>query len=249
MMMPTGLPRTASRGLPLANLAYVSLLLCGLSACETVKRDLPQAAVALPSPSPVPPPYLVQPGDILESRYVINPLLNEQSLVTPAGRVSFRYASDLPAAGHTLPQVRQEVATTAGITERGFDIVLRSSVGTRVYVTGEVTTPGEILVNGDITALQAVSRAGGFKLGAQDREVVLVRRGPDKRPTLYAMNLKAATNGIAPEDDVPLRTYDIVYVPRDRAGNLSLIFERLRNAIPFNFSVFYGDTTATQLVK
>lgn len=227
----------------------LALVLCCLSACQTVQRDLPQAAVALPVSPPAPSPYVVQPGDILESRFVTNPLLNEQSLVAPGGRISFRYASDLPAAGLTLPQIRQEVASTAGITEHGFDVVLRSSVGTRVYVTGEVTTPGEILVNGDITALQAVSRAGGFKLGAQEREVVLVRRGADKRPVLYAMDLKSATNGLAPQDDVQLQTYDIVYVPRDRAGNLSMIFERLRNAIPFNFSVFYGDTTATQLVK
>jgi hypothetical protein len=41
-----------------------------------------------------------------------------------------------------------------------------------------------------------------------------------------------------------LQTYDVLYVPRDRAGNVSLIFERIRQAIPFNFSLVYGNGNA-----
>jgi polysaccharide export outer membrane protein len=182
---------------------------CGLLAflivgCQSIKRDLPDAATALPPPAPEPPPYIVQPGDILESHYVIDPTLNQQALVMPDGRVSFRYASDVPASGASLPEVRDLVATRAGIVDKGFDVVLRSSVGTRIYVTGEVNTPGEIQVNGDITALHAISRAGGFKLVAQTSKIVLLRRDRAHHATLYAVDLAAAADGTAPEDDVVL---------------------------------------------
>jgi polysaccharide export outer membrane protein len=220
------------------------VLTLGLAGCQSVKRDLPDAATALPPPAPQPPPYLIQPGDILESHYAVDPTLDQQALVMPDGRVSFRYASDVPAAGTSLPQLRDLVASRAGIVDRGFDVVLRSSVGTRVYVTGEVTTPGEIQVNGEITALQAISRAGGFKLGAQSGEVVLLRHDRAHHAALYAVDLAAAADGTAPQDDVTLQTYDVLYVPRDRAGNVSMIFERIRNAIPFNFSLIYGNGNA-----
>jgi len=228
-------------------MVYLGLVVIGLAGCQSIKRDLPAATSALPRPTGEAPAYLIQPGDILESHHVIDPTLDQQVLVAPDGRVSFRYASDILAAGLTLPQLRERVVAEAGITDRGFDVVLRSSVGTRVYVTGEVTTPGEILVNGDISSLQAISRAGGFKLSAQTDEVVLLRRDKAHHPTLYAVNLSAATNGVAPEDDVMLQTYDVLYVPRDRAGNLSMIFERIRNAIPFNFSLVYGNANADLL--
>lgn len=233
------------RPLRAAHLLSACLVLVGLAACASITRPLPEAADILPPAGATPPPYLIQPGDILETRFIIDPTLNQQSVVTPGGRVSFRYASDLLAAGLTLPEVRSQVIRTAGITEHGFDLVLRSSVGTRVYVTGEVNTPGEIIVNGNITALQAVSRAGGFKLTAQKSQTVLLRRNKLDQPALYGVNLEAASDGDAPQDDVELRTYDVLYVPRDRAGNLSLVFERIRQAIPFNFSLIYGNSAAS----
>jgi hypothetical protein len=45
--------------------------------------------------------------------------------------------------------------------------------------------------------------------------------------------------GKDPNADVLLQPYDVIYVPRDRVSNVSLVFERIRNAIPFNASVGY----------
>jgi protein involved in polysaccharide export with SLBB domain len=208
-----------------------------LSACQSIKRDLPDVSTVASAPSGL-PQYRIQPGDVLESHFVVNPQLNEQVLVAPDGYVSFFGAPDIAAAGLTVRQLRETVASKARITESTFNIVLRNTVGTRIYVTGEVNAPGEIVVNGQISALQAISRAGGFKLGAQTGESVLIRHDATDKPIMYAINLAAATDGRKPEQDAPLQSYDILYVPRDRAANLSLVFERIRNAVPVSF--FYG---------
>ncbi len=219
-------------------------LLGSIGGCASIKRPLPPAALSIPSAETPAMPYQLQVGDVLQANFTVDPALDQQAVVMPDGRVSFAYAFDIPAAGLTLPDLRRIVAARAGITDPGFDVVLRSSVGTRVYVLGEVTNPGEVLVTGDISALGAVSRAGGFKLTAQKGEVLLLRRTTFDHPNAYAINLAAALDGTRPEDDVPLQTYDVVYVPRDRAGNLSEVFERIRQAVPFNFSLVYGDANA-----
>jgi polysaccharide export outer membrane protein len=225
------------RGRPLA-LLTLCILSVTLVACQSVRRDLPTVATLPDAATVSTSPYLIQPGDVLETHFIVDSTLNEQVVVAPDGRVSFFYAADIAAAGHTLRQLRDSVAQKAGITDPSFLIALRNSVGTRVYVTGEVNTPGEIVVNGQISALQAISRAGGYKLGAQKGLSVLLRRDSANKPVLYSVNLESAADGRQPNEDVLLQPYDIIYVPRDRIANLSLIFERIHNAVPF--SVYYG---------
>ena len=206
--------------------------------CQSIRGDLPDiSTVAAASTQPT-SLYRIQPGDVLESHFSVDATFNEQALVTPDGRVSFFYAADIPAAGHTVTELRDQVAAKAGITDGSFAVVLRNTVGTRVYVTGEVNSPGEIVVNGPISALQAISRAGGYKMGAQSGASVLIRHDATAKAIPYSVNLASAADGSKPDEDVLLQSYDILYVPRDRLGNASLVLERIRNAVPFSF--YYG---------
>lgn len=203
-----------------------------LSGCQSISRPLPDiSTVAAASQQR----YRIQPGDTLESHFSLDATFNEQALVNPDGRVSFFYAPDVPAGGLTITALRDRIASQAGITDSSFTVVLRNTVGTRVYVTGEVNAPGEIIVNGPISALQAVSRAGGYKLGAQSGRSVLIRHDAANKPVPYSVDLASAANGRNPDEDVALQSYDILYVPRDRIGNASLVLERVRNAVPFSF--------------
>jgi len=230
----------------LARLGFVCALssLTAVVGCQSIHGTLP-SAVGIPLTSiPGASEYHLQPGDILETRFSADPTLNEQAVVAPDGRVSFLGAPNILAAGLTVPELQHTVLDSARIIDKSFNIALRSSVGVRVYVTGEVTTPGEIIAPGNISALQAVSRAGGLKISAQGGEVVLIRHEDVSKPaSVYSVNLTAAANGKTPAEDIWLQPYDIIYVPRDRIGNASLVLERLRNAVPIVFSLVYGSQT------
>ncbi len=226
------------RGQHVKFLSGILVITASLSACQSIRAPLPDISAAYGANQDSASEYRLQPGDVLESHFAANATFNEQALVAPDGRVSFFYAANVRAAGLSLAQLRDRIAAQAGITDPSFVVVLRNSVGTRVYVTGEVNAPGEIVVNGPLTALQAISRAGGYKLGAQSGASVLIRHEPDGKPTPYSINLAAAVNGRNPSADVQLQPYDVLYVPRDRLGNASLVLERIRNAVPFSF--FYG---------
>ncbi len=221
------------------------VLLLASPGCQSVRRDLPDISTVAAASRQRSSQYRIQPGDVLESHFSTDATFNEQALVAPDGRISFFYAADMTAAGLTVSQLREQVAAKAGITDGSFSIVLRNTVGTRVYVTGEVNSPGEIIVNGPITALQAVSRAGGYKLGAQRGQSVLIRHDAAEKPVPYTIDLASAADGRKPDEDVQLETYDILYVPRDRMANVSLVLERIRNAVPFSF--YYGVSKVTSV--
>jgi protein involved in polysaccharide export with SLBB domain len=210
-----------------------------LAGCASVTEPLPAAPQINIGPPESFPAYRLEPGDIIELHILSNPELNEQVVVAPDNRVTFQFAPGLVAGGHSLQEVTDALNRAYKSTvPNDLQVVLRSQVGTRVYVTGEVTLPAEVVTNGQLTALSAISRAGGFKITAQKGEVVLMRRDEQNRPHLYALNLAAAMEGKDPNADVLLQPYDVIYVPRDRISNLSLVIERIRNAVPL--SVNYG---------
>lgn len=220
-------------------------LLAG-SGCQSVVVDLPpppQSAGSVDQRAS----YRLQPGDVLEIFLRSNPELNEQVIVAPDGTISTQYASNVMAGGHTLQNVIDVLREKYGtqLNKPSITANIRSFVGTRVYVAGEVTTPSEIVANGQISALQAISRAGGFKITAQTDEIVLLRRDPENHAHLYAINMAAVIEGKSADADVMLEPYDVIFVPRDRIGNASLLFERVRNAVPFGTSFNYGLNNVT----
>lgn len=217
------------------------LLVPLLAACASVSHSLPPAPQIGLGPPEALPAYRLQAGDVIELHILSNPELNEQAVIAPDNRVTFQFAPGLVAGGHSLAEVTDSLNRAYGTTTKNdLQVVLRSQVGTRVYVTGEVQLPSEVIANGQISALSAVSRAGGFKITAQRAEVVLMRRDEQNKPHLYAINLAAAMTGKDPNADVLLQPYDVLYVPRDRISNVSLIFERIRTAIPLSVNYNYG---------
>jgi protein involved in polysaccharide export with SLBB domain len=234
---PTGLQVTSiTHRLVLSLVTVVTL-----GGCASVTETLAPAPQIGLGPPEAQPAYRLQPGDVIELHILSNPEMNEQAIVAPDDRVSFQFAPDIAAGGHSLREVTNILNQAYGLTTTNdLQVVLRSQVGTRVYVTGEVPLPAEIVANGQISALGAISRAGGFKITAQRSEVVLLRRDAENKPHLYALDLAAAMKGKDPGADVLLQPYDVLYVPRDRLGNISLVFEKVRNALPIGASINYG---------
>jgi len=189
------------------------------------------------------PLYRIDVGDVLDLRFPLTPELNEQAVVGPDGRISVQYAQNLIAAGRTLSEISADMkaAYAQQLTNPTLNVSIRSYAGTKVYVVGEVSTPGEFIANGPITVVQAITRAGGFKLLASERQVILVRHDADGKPAIYAVDVSGIANGYGPATaDVPLSSYDIVYVPRSPIGDVSKVFEIIRGMIPFYFSPGYA---------
>jgi len=113
----------------------------------------------------------------------------------------------------------------------------------KVFVGGEVGNPGVVDLTGDGDALRAVIQAGDFKTSANRSEVYIIRRGPDGRGMIRKANL---LRGLRDEraDLVPLRRFDIVYVPRSGASEAGLFMQQyFRDLLPIPFSYALGAQT------
>jgi polysaccharide biosynthesis/export protein len=203
---------TALRGIVVAASVF------GVAAC-TDTSNMPPAPLepAAYVPSLPLPAYHLQVGDVLDIRLLLNPELNEEVTVRPDGRISTTVASNVLAAGRTVPELDAELRQdySKDLQNPRVSVVVRSFAPTRIYVGGQVTNPGEFITVGPtLTLSQAIARAGGTKLDADDGDVFIIRRGPEDRPEFLSVRYKAIQHGIDPAADVRLAPYDVVYVPK-----------------------------------
>ena len=199
----------------------------------------PVAELASPEQRPL---YRCDIGDVLDVRFPRNPELNEQAVVGPDGRISVQFAHDVLAAGRTLAELTKDIseAYSKELVDPLVSLSIRTYTGTRIYVAGEVATPGEFVETGPITALQAIARAGGFKTSASRSHIILIRRGEKGKPEMYGLDESGFTEGYSKNaTDAELVSYDIIYVPRSPIADVGFVLSQLQGLLPFTFSAVY----------
>ena len=189
------------------------------------------------------PGYRFYPGDALDIAVPSAPELNRSVVVQPDGRIAMPLVGLTEAADRTAPQLEQTLA--AGYARQLLDprveVSVRQAVPLRIFVGGEVGRPGVYDMPGDIDSLQAVLMAGGFLNTAQPKKVIVIRRGPDGAPMLRYVDLGKAVQHGPSLDTVPLRRFDVVFVPKSGIANLDLFVQQyLTNVIPVQFSYATG---------
>lgn len=188
--------------------------------------------------------YVLQPGDELDVRFYYNPELNLSVLVRPDGKISLPLAEEVQAAGQTVPQLTQTLRSKyqSELRRPELTIIVRSFNSQKVFVGGEVASPGVIQAIGPLTVLQSVTQAGGFKETARPDEVLVIRRDPTTRtPLVIPVNISSAIDGSQPNQDISLMPYDIVFVPKSPIANVNKFVDQyIRQNIPFGFGLAYG---------
>jgi polysaccharide export outer membrane protein len=163
------------------------------------------------------PAYHIQVGDVLEVRLLLNPELNEEVTVRPDGHISTTAVPDMLAYGRTPVELADSLRAVYAhdLQNPRVSVVVKSFAPTRVYVAGEVATPGEFITVGPtLTLSQAIARAGGTKLSSDDTSVFVIRRGLGDKPEFLSVKWKALRQGLDPNADIRLAPYDVVYVPK-----------------------------------
>jgi polysaccharide export outer membrane protein len=184
------------------------------------------------------PQYRFYPGDQLDIALPSAPELDRTVTVGPDGRVSMPLIGTVMAADRTVEELGTAItrAYREQLERPETQVSLKQAGPMRVLVGGEVTTPGWVEMGGDLDALQAVFAAGGAKPSARLGEVVIIRRAPGGRPMRRVVNLARALRDPAHSDLVPLRRYDIVFVPRSSLAEAGAFMTQVRDLFPFSFS-------------
>lgn len=167
------------------------------------------------------PPYRIQVGDVLDIKFRLNPELDETVTVRPDGMISTSVVEDMQAYNLTVRELNEalRVFYQSELIDPKVSVVIRSFAPTRIYVGGEVVSPGEFVVVGPaLTLTQAITRAGGIKNSAKPSQVLVFRRGAGEKGEVFVADYNAATQGGDPAKDARLAPYDVVYVPKNGAA-------------------------------
>jgi polysaccharide export outer membrane protein len=141
-----------------------------------------------------------------------------QITVTPAGDIQLPGIGNVYVQGLTLAEVKQEIDARYDVEVPGVQVtlVLVQRAPRFIYVLGEVNLPGRFELEGPTTVMGALALGGGHRLGANLRQVVVFRRGPDWRLMATMVDLRGAlyARRPVPADDIWLNDSDIILVPK-----------------------------------
>ncbi len=133
------------------------------------------------------------------------------------GKVRLVGIGEVCCQGLSLNELKQEINLRyAGVVD-GLEVepTLQNQAPHFVIVTGEVNQAGRFQLQSPTTAIGALALAGGSRVGANLRQVVVMRRTEDWRLVATMLDLSGALWGKrpTPADEIWLRDGDIVIVP------------------------------------
>ncbi|HWA60416.1 MAG TPA: polysaccharide biosynthesis/export family protein [Caulobacteraceae bacterium] len=189
------------------------------------------------------PLYRLYPGDEVDFQVGSAPELNKIVTVLPDGRISLPLIGPVMAANRTIEDLQAALkeAYSHQLVRPDVMVSLRTAQPLKVFVGGEVDHAGVIDMTGDLDALRAIFMAGGFRNSAKRNEVVIIRRGPNGRAMMRTVDMARALRDPAHADLVPLRRFDIVYVPKSGVAEAGVFVQQyFRDLTPVNFGFSYA---------
>ncbi|MBC7952488.1 MAG: polysaccharide biosynthesis/export family protein [Rhodospirillaceae bacterium] len=195
------------------------------------------------APSSTSSGYIIEPGDALDVRFFYNPELNEEVMVRPDGNISLPLVGEMRAAGRSPTQLEGLLRDSYSreLRQAAITVIVKGFAGQRVYVDGEVGEPQMVNIAGNLSAMQAVASAGGFKPSARKGEVLVIRRAGTPKPVVIPVDLDAAISGTDTSQDILLQPYDVVFVPKTAIAEVNQFVDQyFRQNIPLPVGVGYG---------
>jgi protein involved in polysaccharide export with SLBB domain len=189
------------------------------------------------APAPVAPgEYRIQRGDALEIRFALNPELDSDSLVLPDGRISLQLVGEMNVEGLTPAELTEQLRNAYSTELRDPDIAVNvASMAARIYVGGHIERPGEYAWSRQITAMQAIARAGGFSETADTRRIIVLRRDKSGAEQTIEIDIDDATSDEGKNRDVYLAPYDLVMVPSSTVADVNKWMDQyIRKNIPLS---------------
>jgi polysaccharide export outer membrane protein len=134
--------------------------------------------------------------------------------VRPDGMVTLPLLGDMPAAGMTPDALRAQIQTAAAkyVQDPSVTVVVRQIHSRKVFITGEVKTPGAYPLTGPRTVMQLIALAGGLNEFA-DAKGITVMRNQGGQTESFKFNYKDVARGKNLEQNIVLKPGDTVVVP------------------------------------
>lgn len=199
-----------------AALAAAVLVTPLLLAAQGSAAQSPSSSTEAAPTVPASPAYKIGPGDLLDIDVWQNPELTFKSLpVRPDGKISIPLLNDVQAAGLTAMQLSHNIAQGLKKYIKGdpvVTVVVAQVNSQRYYVLGQVLHPGVFPLLPGLTALQAISTAGGFTEFANEKKIYILRESNGQAVKL-PFNYKEVVQGKDLQQNIELKPGDTIVIP------------------------------------
>ncbi len=162
----------------------------------------------------------LRPGDVLSVQVFRVAEFSKTVRIEEDGAFSYPLCGTVQAAGKTAREVARELEKRlAGqVTNPNVDVMVSTWAPRTVYLLGELKSSMqmELPTYGRLTALQAISAAGGFTESADLNNVVVLRRNPknDKELMRLKIDVSALASRSSGGDSFRLMPEDTLIVPK-----------------------------------
>ncbi len=158
--------------------------------------------------------YKLRQGDLIQVSVWGEDKMQKESLVLPDGNITYPLAGRVEVAGLTSTEVEKRIAEKlkAYLPDPQVSVVIVSITGNIAHVMGKVLKPGQVLMRGPMTVLDALSMAGGLDKFADRSGIKVLRKTPQGQkaiPVYYDQLIR----GQNLEGNITLNPGDTILVP------------------------------------
>jgi len=185
----------------------ISVLICALFSPAFAAQ-----ATKTQADSPPVTGYVIGADDVLTVTFWRDQI-SADVVVRPDGRISLPLLNDVQAAGYTPEALARSVEEMASkyINEPSAVVIVKEIRSRKVFVLGEVGTPGMVPLTASMNLLQLIAIAGGLLEHANEKNIIVIRteNGQEKR---LKFNYKDVVNGKNVKQNIQLQPGDTVVV-------------------------------------
>jgi polysaccharide export outer membrane protein len=231
------------------NGACCGLVVCGAAIMLTAGCAGTPAVQESLTPVHQTPQVILRPGDEIEIKFAYAEQFNELQMVRPDGKIELQFVGEVTVDGKTPAALREELKQEFAkhLKHPQLAVMVRTLNEQRVYVGGEVNTPGMLMMPHRMTALEAIMQAGGFNFeSAKTKTVIVLRTSPEGVREGHVVNLQSSLKGETAATFY-LEPRDIVFVPQKTITKYNRWVDQYINKIipdvGLTFYRSYGRTT------
>jgi len=157
--------------------------------------------------------YIIGQEDILYIHVWKEETLTRNVTVRMDGKISIPLVNDIQAAGFTPLQLKETLTQRLRefIDAPNVSVVVMEANSFKVYISGQIKTPGVHRLRSETSIAQIISMAGGFTDWANQKKIIIIRKedGKEKRITI---NYQKITKGDF-SSNIILKAGDTIIVP------------------------------------
>ncbi len=162
-------------------------------------------------------------GDTIEVTVYRHEELKRSAKIDVSGKIMFPLIGDIVVAGKGVYELRDylEKRFSKYFVDPQVIVTVTGVQSHKIFVTGEVNSPGIFNLDSQLSALEAVFRAGGVTKSAKRSNVLLIRKESKGDMAVSSIDIDRILKYGDHSHNLMLKNGDIIYVPATAIADLN----------------------------